>query len=173
MTSLAEDASTTIRLYEVFPKRLKVGLVLCIAGLLYFPLVGITFKSIPWVFQLMAVFTVLTFCRLALNFLQLLGLSRPALVINDAGITFRNIQMPWKIISSVAPIRITQGTRLGIELLDRDKVYVRENLIGQRMLLRALHRSVDRHGAVLIPPMKNMDINELASVITQELNRRG
>ena len=151
-------------------KRLKVGLVLCIAGLLYFPLVGITFNLIR-VFQLMAVFTVLTFCRLALNF-QLLGLSRPALVINDAGITFRNIQMPWKIIS-VAPIRITEGTRLGIELLDRDKVYVRENLIGQRMLLRALHRWLDRHGAVLIPPMKNMDINELASVITQELNRRG
>ncbi len=166
MTSPGDDGNGVIKLYAAFPNHLKLALVLGIILLVGCPLIGVTLSFVPGVVPLMVILTVLTICMTAFNLLRVLALSRPALIIDDAGITFRNISMPWSIISSVAPVQTSTGTRLGIALTDCDKVYIREDLAGRKMLMKALRRSLDRYGALPIPPMKNLRIDQLQSLIT-------
>ena len=167
MASLDSPASSDVTLYEVFPKRLKLALVLTVICSVAYLLVGIIFRPVSWVAPILIVLTALTICLTVVNLLRLFGLTRPALIIGKAGINYRNIELPWSIVSSATLINTEDGVCLGIELTDRSKMYVHNAPIGRRALLRAAERSFDRYGALIMPPMRNVELNELQLLITE------
>ena len=132
MASLESPASGDVRLYEVFPKRLKLALSLTVICFVAYSLIGVSFKSVSWVAPILIVLTAYTICLTMVNLLRLFGLTRPALILGDAGINYRNIELPWNIISSTALIQTDDGVCLGIELTDRSKLHVQNAPIGRR-----------------------------------------
>lgn len=162
-------ASIQTIFYEEFPKRLKIALFLGIIALLYFPVIAITFKSIAGVFPIMVIFEIFAAYSVTKNALRAMGLSRPALIIDDSGMTYRNTQLAWNAVSGTVLLQTPQGQRLGITLIDPSMLHVREDLAGRALLLRVLHREVQKYDALPLPPIRAMGIDELRAIIEDNL----
>ena len=172
MASFDSLASGDVRLYEVFPKRLRLALALTVICFVVYPLVGIVFKSVSWVAPILVALTCFTIFLTVVNFLRLFGLTRPALMLGDVGINYRNLEVPWSIISSATLIQTEDGVCLGIKVTDRSKIYVRNAPMGRRALLRAAERSFDRYGALIVPPMRHVELDELQLLVTERAKHR-
>jgi hypothetical protein len=153
--------------YQEFPERLRSSYVkLVIALALCGPVAYLLRPSSP-MFWMVIGLAVLAILLLLYNTAVLLELQAPMLTVDNAGMLFRRVAVPWTVVKEIRTLQIPSlGEFVGLVPID-DMALRSKRASGMLAWLITLsfHRNLAKHGVILIPRAKGLTASELMSVI--------
>jgi hypothetical protein len=155
-----------VTLYQEFPTRLKLALVLNIFVVAYAAGGALVFRSNSLVFWIFSVGLILAAGACIFNVLQAVAMTQPMLVLQPKSLTYRKVSMPWNLIVEVGTLQLPSGPCVGLTLREGTlRLLPADNAVAGPTIGPLLRASIRKHGAIPVPCARGLTVEEMRDLI--------